>query len=158
MQDFGTEEDDDRKMIVLTARIHSGDTGSSFTIQGIIDFLLSNDEEAVTLRENFIFKIIPMLNPDGVVNGNSKCSLTGIDLSKQWGKPVRLMHPTIYAAKNLLQEYRKKIALYGGFYGEYKQESHHLSCCYKEPKPENMREFPFLLSQVSDPFTFSHCK
>jgi hypothetical protein len=44
-------------------------------MKGFIDFLLSDDPEAEHLRENFIFKIIPMLNPDGVINGNYRCSL-----------------------------------------------------------------------------------
>ena len=30
-----------------------------------------------TLREKFIFKIVPMLNPDGVIVGNYRCSLSG---------------------------------------------------------------------------------
>jgi len=31
-----------RKVIVLTARVHSGETVSSFKIKGVIDFLLSD--------------------------------------------------------------------------------------------------------------------
>lgn len=34
-----------------------------------MEFLVSEDPVARLLRENFIFKIIPMLNPDGVING-----------------------------------------------------------------------------------------
>ena len=36
---------------------------------GVLQFLLSSEAEADLLRDNFIFKIIPMLNPDGVING-----------------------------------------------------------------------------------------
>lgn len=35
----------------------------------ITDFLLGPSHDAQILRDNFIFKIIPMLNPDGVVAG-----------------------------------------------------------------------------------------
>jgi len=31
--------------------------------------LLSGDPEAQALRNEFVFKVIPMLNPDGVING-----------------------------------------------------------------------------------------
>ena len=40
-----------------------------------------------------------MLNPDGVVYGNNRCSLAGVDLNRQWKKPSRTLHPTIYYAK-----------------------------------------------------------
>ena len=30
---------------------------------------MSNNELAIQLRETFIFKIVPCLNPDGVING-----------------------------------------------------------------------------------------
>ena len=36
---------------------------------GTIDFLLSKRPQAVKLRNMYIFKIVPMLNPDGVLNG-----------------------------------------------------------------------------------------
>ena len=36
---------------------------------GVLDFLMSNFYTARHLRETFIFKIVPMLNIDGVVNG-----------------------------------------------------------------------------------------
>jgi len=36
---------------------------------GTIDFLLSDKPIAQSLRELYIFKVIPMLNPDGVING-----------------------------------------------------------------------------------------
>jgi murein tripeptide amidase MpaA len=78
------EECQNKKVIVLTARVHPGETVSSFKIQGIIDFLISNDSQAQILRDNFIFKIIPMLNPDGVINGNYRCSLAGCDLNRRW--------------------------------------------------------------------------
>jgi len=37
--------------------------------KGTIDFLLGDTAAARILREMYIFKIVPMLNPDGVING-----------------------------------------------------------------------------------------
>jgi len=45
--------------------------------------------EAQLLRENFVFKIIPMLNIDGVLNGNYRVSLCGLDLNRQWANPSK---------------------------------------------------------------------
>jgi hypothetical protein len=65
--------------------------------------LTSDTEIAQRLRERFVFKIIPCLNPDGVVNGNHRCSLAGIDLNRVWDQPSSARHPTVYHAKGLVQ-------------------------------------------------------
>jgi Predicted carboxypeptidase len=52
-------------------------------MKGAIDFLLSDAREAKILRKKFIFRIIPMLNPDGVIYGNYRCSLLGVDLNRR---------------------------------------------------------------------------
>jgi len=59
-----------RKVVTITARVHPGETPSSYVCQGLIEFLVSNHPVAKVLRENIVFKIIPMLNPDGVYLGN----------------------------------------------------------------------------------------
>ena len=50
--------------------MHPGETPSSYVCQGLIEFLVSSHPVAKLLRENITFKIIPMLNPDGVYLGN----------------------------------------------------------------------------------------
>ena len=39
-------------------------------VAGAIDFLISNHPIAKILRDHIVFKIVPMLNPDGVYLGN----------------------------------------------------------------------------------------
>ena len=74
----------EREAIILSARVHPGETPASFVMEGVIDFLLSNDAKAKQLRSSFVFKIVPMLNADGVINGNSRCNLIGLDMNRQW--------------------------------------------------------------------------
>jgi spore cortex formation protein SpoVR/YcgB (stage V sporulation) len=50
--------------------------------KGILDYLTGPTLDARILRDNFVFKIVPMLNPDGVVIGNYRCSLSGLDLNR----------------------------------------------------------------------------
>lgn len=57
------------------------------------------------LRNRFIFKLIPMLNPDGVVVGNSRCSLNGRDLNRQYRSVIRDAHPVIWHTKLMLRRY-----------------------------------------------------
>jgi murein tripeptide amidase MpaA len=58
-----------REIIFLTARVHPGESNSSWVMQGTLEKLLSNSPAAVSLRSNFVFKIVPMLNMEGVING-----------------------------------------------------------------------------------------
>ncbi len=46
-----------------------------------------------------------MLNPDGVIIGNTRCNLAGYDLNRVWDDPDPELHPTIHAAKFLLQQF-----------------------------------------------------
>ena len=49
--------------IIVSARIHPGESNSSYVVHGLIEFLCSEALEAVRLRKTFIFTIVPMLNP-----------------------------------------------------------------------------------------------
>lgn len=58
-----------RPYVFLSARVHPGETNASWVMKGTLEYLMSNNPSAQCLRESYIFKIIPMLNPDGVING-----------------------------------------------------------------------------------------
>ena len=93
-----------KKGVVITSRVHPGEAQSSFVVQGLIEFLLSSDPIAVKLRDQYVFKIIPMLNPDGVVYGNYRCSLLGFDLNRRWAQPNKHFDPTIYYTKKMMKK------------------------------------------------------
>ena len=71
-----------RKCVILSARVHPGESNSSFVMEGLLQYLVSDEEPAKVLRERFVFKIVPMLNPDGVIIGNYRCSLSSHDLNR----------------------------------------------------------------------------
>jgi hypothetical protein len=93
--------------VVFTARVHPGESNASFIMQGILDFLAGDSVAAAALRKQYVFKIVPMLNPDGVINGNYRCSLAGVDLNRRWSNPDPLQHPTVYHTKQLLKRIKK---------------------------------------------------
>ncbi|CAB3408350.1 unnamed protein product [Caenorhabditis bovis] len=93
-----------KPVIVLSARVHPGESNSSWIMQGILENLLcGTSSEMYRLREQFVFKIIPMLNPDGVINGSHRCSLAGIDLNRVWDRPNEGLHPEIFHSKAIIQ-------------------------------------------------------
>ena len=94
-----------RKGVAVFARVHPGESNSSWMMKGLIDFLTGPSLDAKIIRDNFIFKIIPMLNPDGVINGNTRCNLAGVDLNRQWIEPNKKLHPSIYNTKMLIKKF-----------------------------------------------------
>lgn len=93
------------RVIVVIARVHPGESPSSFVVQGLIEFLASaNHPISKILRENVVFKIIPMLNPDGVFLGNNRCNVVGHDLNRSWNHISQFLHPTLVAASKMLRE------------------------------------------------------
>lgn len=92
------------RVIIILARSHPGESVTSLVCQGVLEFLLGNHPIAKNLRENFVFKIIPMLNPDGVFLGNNRCNLIGQDLNRSWYIATEFSHPTIVAVKEMLKE------------------------------------------------------
>jgi hypothetical protein len=43
-----------------------------------------------------------MINPDGVIVGNYRTSLSGNDLNRKYRKPDSKLHPTVCAMKSLV--------------------------------------------------------
>ena len=73
-------------------------------MKGIIDYLTGPFLQAKILRDNFVFKIIPMLNIDGVINGSSRCNLAGVDLNRCYIDPSKKLHPTVYHLKAMIKK------------------------------------------------------
>ena len=94
----------DRKCVIISGRVHPGESNSSFVMEGLVETLLGDEKEAKILRDTFVFKIVPMLNPDGVIVGNYRCSLAGLDLNRQWQNPLQKTAPEIVSMKEMVRK------------------------------------------------------
>jgi murein tripeptide amidase MpaA len=56
-----------KKAMIITARVHPGETQASFALEGMVNFILSDHQKAKEIRKNMIVYVVPMLNPDGVI-------------------------------------------------------------------------------------------
>ena len=93
---------------MVTARVHPGESQASWMMKGVLDYVTSNCPEACELRDKFIFKIVPMLNPDGVIVGNYRCSLAARDLNRNYRHPRKESFPTVWHTKNMIEMVQEK--------------------------------------------------
>ncbi|KAK7077233.1 Cytosolic carboxypeptidase 2 [Halocaridina rubra] len=159
------EEDGKKKRaVVLTARVHPGETPSSWIMKGVLDFLTADHPKSHDLRSQFIFKVIPMLNPDGVIVGNHRCSLVGRDLNRQYKMVVKEMFPAIWHTKAMVRRLMDEhgVVMYGDFHAHSRKHNIFLYGCENRRNQDNhLREqiFPLLLHyNGGDKFSFRSCK
>uniref|UniRef100_A0A3B5LTP6 AGBL carboxypeptidase 4 n=1 Tax=Xiphophorus couchianus TaxID=32473 RepID=A0A3B5LTP6_9TELE len=152
----------EKKLVFLTARVHPGESPASFVCQGVIDFLVSHHPVAQILRDHVIFKIVPMLNPDGVYLGNYRCSLMGFDLNRHWQDPSPWAHPTLHAVKQLIVQMNQDPSVSLEFYIDIHSHSTMLNgfmygnVFEEEERVQRQAVFPRLLCQNAPDFSFSN--
>jgi len=54
------------------------------------------------MRDNYVIKMLPMINPDGVFRGCYRSDTLGANLNRYYDEPDEKLHPTIFAAKELM--------------------------------------------------------
>ncbi|KAG5177615.1 hypothetical protein JKP88DRAFT_169934, partial [Tribonema minus] len=113
------------KCVTVSARVHPGETPASWMLRGILDYLTGAEAGAALLRRLFVFRVVPFLNPDGVAHGNNRCSLAGVDLNRQWRRPVRALHPTVHHLKALIRSEaaRRGVAMYVDLHGHSRKQN-----------------------------------
>ncbi|XP_037993643.1 cytosolic carboxypeptidase 2 isoform X1 [Motacilla alba alba] len=114
-----------KRVVVASARVHPGESGGSWAMRGFLDFLLSGHEDARLLRRLFVFKVVPMLNPDGVVVGNSRCSLAGRDPNRAYGKELPGSFPGVWHLRAMVQRVlaEREVLLYCDFHGHSRKNN-----------------------------------
>lgn len=107
-----------KPVVFLSGRVHPGEAHASYVLQGALEYLLSDSQEANRLRDKFIFLIVPCLNPDGVIHGNYRCSLAGVDLNRRY-RDGNALTPTITAWKELMRATaaKRQVLLYLDLHG-----------------------------------------
>lgn len=151
---------DRRRVVLITARVHPGETCSSYMMKGVMDFLTSMRPEAIELRDKFIFKLVPMVNPDGVINGNYRASLSGDDLNRRWSAPRRSMHPEVYFLKELLRQASTKygVELFVDLHGHSKKKDvFAYGCSHTGTAGIYESVYPLILSKIDDNFKVERC-
>lgn len=73
-----------------------------------------------------------MLNPDGVVHGNYRCSLSGCDLNRRWKTPLKTLHPEIFHFKQMIYNFASstKLSLFCDLHGHSMKKNIFIYGCH----------------------------
>ena len=107
-----------------------------------------------------------MLNPDGVIYGNYRCSLLGVDLNRRWINPSKILHPTIFYTKQLVKmmDIDRSVELFTDIHGHSRKFNvFTYACCFNENTVDaklntNIKVFPAILSDWLQAFQFKDCR
>jgi murein tripeptide amidase MpaA len=107
-----------------------------------------------------------MLNPDGVVYGNYRCSLLGVDLNRRWINPSKILHPTIYYTKQLVKmmDIDRSVEVFTDIHGHSRKFNiFTYACCYPEASLEArnnalIKVFPSIMNERMEAFSFKDCR
>lgn len=153
-----------KRAIVVSSRVHPGETPASWMMKGLMDFITSDSFVAKKLRHKFIFKLIPMLNPDGVIVGNTRSSLTGKDLNRQYRTVIRETYPSIWYTKTMIKRLTDDcgVMMYCDMHAHSRNHNIFIYGCENRRTPEKKlteQVFPLMLHKnVADKFSFENCK
>ncbi|KFV65797.1 Cytosolic carboxypeptidase 3, partial [Dryobates pubescens] len=158
-------EGTERKAVILTARVHPGETNSSWIMKGFLDYILGDSGKAQLLRDKFVFKVVPMLNPDGVIVGNHRCSLTGQDLNRKYKSKRKKSYPSVWHTRSMIKRVMEErdVFLYCDIHGHNKKQNVFMYGCESKQHSKaphvHPRLFPLLLSKsCPDKFSFPDCR
>lgn len=97
--------DKSKKVIWLMARQHAWESGTSWVCEGALRFLVSTDPRAARIRDEYIFKVFPMADPDGVVRGGVRFNAYGYDLNRNWDTAEPKHMPEIVAQRQTMLDW-----------------------------------------------------
>jgi murein tripeptide amidase MpaA len=69
----------------------------------MLDLLTQDNESSKLLLQNFVFKIVPVLNPDGVARGYWRTDCNNTNLNRVYSNPDPLLFPTIFSVRKLIE-------------------------------------------------------
>lgn len=148
----------------MTARIHPGESNSSYVAEGFLEQLCGTSAVGKELRAKYIFFVVPMVNPDGVVAGNYRTSLFGKDLNRTFDQSRRYAFPETFhllrLAEELKKTHKKRFCLYLDLHGHSIKKNVFMygpGYALQDYSYEISRELPRLLSSLTPFFRYYSC-
>lgn len=106
---------ENKKYIFLSSRVHPGETAASIMLNGLINYLVSDPEKDIRVKlllDNFVFVIVPLLNPDGVYRGHYRVDTNGNNLNRLYTTYTKKNEPSIYLVNKIVKDLSSQKRLY----------------------------------------------
>lgn len=151
----------EKKYILITSRVHPGETPASYVLEGIINFLFEKNEITKTILDNYVFLVIPCLNPDGVFYGNYRLDINGCNLNRVYNCADFENHPSVFGVKKLVENIYKLKCFYG-FYDLHAHNNIDAAFMFGNTAKNNEDQIkieiiPKLMSSICEYFTLENC-
>ena len=105
-----------------------------------------------------------MLNPDGVIVGNTRCSLAGRDLNRQYKSVIKEAFPPVFHVKQMIRKLQEEggVAFYCDLHAHSRKFNVFMYGCENRKHSEKyLREqiFPLMLHKnTAEKFSFDDCE
>lgn len=76
---------DARQVLLVIGRQHPPETTGSEALMSFVDQLVADTPLARRFRKHVLVLVVPLMNPDGVVEGNWRGNADGKDINRDWG-------------------------------------------------------------------------
>lgn len=73
-----------KKMMLVISRQHPPEVTGYFAMQAFVEKLADKSKLSKNFRKDWTVYVVPLMNPDGVDNGNWRHNSGGIDLNRDW--------------------------------------------------------------------------
>lgn len=160
-----------KNVILVSCRIHPGETNASYMCRGLLKYLTSNSPKLKEFLERNIVKVVPMSNPDGVLFGNFRTSTAdfyadflGVDLNRAFDSDDEIINPEVVALKELgmrlKQEHGDRFNLFLDLHGHSSERNiftYGPDYDTTETNFYQIRLLPKILNSKSRYFKYSSC-
>ena len=115
---FFVEKNINNPYILILGRQHPPEVTGAFAMRGFINQLLNKNSLSDSFLKNYNIVFVPLMNPDGVMNGYWRYNENKKDLNRDWG--IFIQPETDAVNKKLTELKNKKLALFIDFHSTFK--------------------------------------
>ena len=103
--------DREKKVIWIIGNQHGYEMAAGPVCEGLAEALLAPGESAAELRKQFVYHLVPLVNPDAVARGGYRYNMHDVDLNRNWDNlklspwDSEISEPEVAAVKRAIEDW-----------------------------------------------------